>query len=98
AFREFLSDVAWGDLDVLFIDVPPGTDRIERLLALVPSASILLVTTNSAAARHVVTKSVRLLRDIGVERVALVTNMAYHTCPSCGDTIDLFPRGVADHP
>jgi len=74
--REFLSDVAWGDLDYLLIDVPPGTDRIARLLDLLPHPSqTLLVTTPAAITRFVVSKSARLLRDAGVEHVGLVANM-----------------------
>ncbi|MEX0893774.1 MAG: P-loop NTPase [Gemmatimonadota bacterium] len=75
--REFLADVAWGTLDQLLVDVPPGTDRIQRLLELVPRPHLtLLVTTPSEAARQVVARSARLLREAGVPRVGLVVNMA----------------------
>lgn len=74
--REFLSDVAWGELDYLLIDVPPGTDRIGRLLDLLPQPSqTLLVTTPAEITRFVVAKSARLLRDAGVSPVGLVANM-----------------------
>lgn len=74
--REFVSDVAWGPLDWLLIDVPPGTDRIERTLELLPRLDlVLLVTTPSEIARFVVGKSARLLRDAEVARVGLVANM-----------------------
>jgi ATP-binding protein involved in chromosome partitioning len=74
--REFLSDVAWGELDYLLIDVPPGTDRIGRLLDLLPAPSqTLLVTTPAEIARFVVAKSARLLRDAGVTPVGIVANM-----------------------
>ena len=76
ALREFLADVAWGQLDWLLIDLPPGTDRIERLLDLIPRPDlVLLVTTPSAIARLVVGRSARLLREAGVPRVAIVANM-----------------------
>lgn len=85
ALRELIADVAWGDLDFLLVDLPPGTDRIERLLELVPGiAHVLLVTTPSEAACRVVLRSARLLRDAGFGRVALVTNMASYRCPCCG--------------
>ena len=59
ALREFIADTAWGELDYLLIDLPPGTDRIARLLALVPHPAVLLVvTTPSAAASGVVARSV----------------------------------------
>lgn len=74
--REFLSDVVWGELDYLLIDVPPGTDRISRLLDLLGSPSqTLLVTTPAEITRFVVSKSARLLRDSDVEPVGIVANM-----------------------
>ena len=75
--REFLSDVAWGDLDYLLIDMPPGTDRIERLLDLIPDPhQVLLITTPAEITRFVVAKSATLLRDAGVGCVGLVANMS----------------------
>ena len=89
--REFLGDVEWGELDVLFVDVPPGTDKIARLLELVPDVDqMLLVTTPSETARFVVAKSVRMAREAAVGTVALVSNMAGHTCPECGHVSELF--------
>jgi ATP-binding protein involved in chromosome partitioning len=74
--REFLSDVVWGDLDYLLIDVPPGTDRVSRLIELVPQPQqTLLVTTPAEITRFVVTKSAKLLRDAGVQNIAIVANM-----------------------
>ena len=89
--REFLGDVEWGALDVLLIDVPPGTDKIGRLLELVPELDqMLLVTTPSETARFVVSKSVRMASEAAVGTVALVSNMAGHTCPECGHVSELF--------
>lgn len=97
ALREFLSDVAWGELDLLLVDVPPGTDKIRRLLDLVPDLDLaLLVTTPSEAARAVVARSVRLVRERGVERVGLVANMTEHVCPDCGHRSALFPGDGAE--
>jgi ATP-binding protein involved in chromosome partitioning len=74
--REFLSDIAWDGLDYLLIDVPPGTDRIARLLDLVPDPhQVLLVTTPAAIAYAVVARSARLLRERGHAHTALVANM-----------------------
>ena len=89
--REFLGDVEWGDLDVLLVDVPPGTDKIRRLLELVPEVDqMLLVTTPSETSRFVVSKSVRMAREAAVGAVALVANMVGHTCPECGHVSELF--------
>ncbi|MCH7933253.1 MAG: P-loop NTPase [Gemmatimonadetes bacterium] len=89
--REFLGDVEWGELDILLVDVPPGTDKIARLLELVPDLDqMLLVTTPSETSRFVVSKSVRMAREAAVGTVALVSNMAGHTCLECGHVSDLF--------
>jgi ATP-binding protein involved in chromosome partitioning len=91
ALREFLGDVAWGELDYLFIDVPPGTDKITRLLELLPAPpTALVVTTPSEASRSVVARSIRLLREAGVERMGLVANMSGYLCPGCEELHPLF--------
>jgi ATP-binding protein involved in chromosome partitioning len=91
--REFLSDVAWGDLDYLLIDVPPGTDRISRLLDLLPAPSqTLLVTTPAEITRFVVAKSASLLRDAGIAPVGIVANMTAYV-DAQGETKPLFDSG-----
>lgn len=94
ALREFLSDVAWGRLDFLLVDVPPGTDKIGRLLELVPDPdAILLVTTPSEISRFVVSKSARLATESSEGMVGLVMNMTHFVCPDCGGETPLFPGG-----
>jgi ATP-binding protein involved in chromosome partitioning len=89
--REFLSDTDWGDLDYLIIDLPPGTDRMARLFALVPQpAALLLVTTPASVAAAVVGRSIAYARAAGVDNVALVSNMDGHVCAECGATTPLF--------
>ena len=91
--RELLSDVVWGELDLLLIDVAPGTDRIARLLDLVPDpAALLLVTTPSEMSRRVVARSVRLAREARLRRVGLVENMTAWSCPECGARTELYER------
>lgn len=93
--RELLADVIWGELDILLVDVAPGTDRIARLLDLIPEpAATLLVTTPSEMARRVVARSVRFVREAGLQRVGLVENMTDWICPDCGARTSLFdPAG-----
>jgi ATP-binding protein involved in chromosome partitioning len=92
ALREFLADVAWGELDYLLVDVPPGTDKIGRLLELLPELPVvLLVTTPSELSRSVVARSLRLVREAGVPSVALVANMTGYRCPGCGESHPVFP-------
>jgi len=91
--REFLSDVAWGELDYLLVDVPPGTDRIARLLELVPRpGQTLLITTPAEISRFVVAKSARLLIDAGVSPIGLVANMIAHPRQGAPEP----PRTAAD--
>jgi ATP-binding protein involved in chromosome partitioning len=90
ALRELLADVHWGELDFLLIDAPPGTDKLERLLQLLPAETVhILVTTPSQIARNVVARSVTLLRRHRV-RAGLVVNMASHICEHCGHAQPLF--------
>lgn len=99
ALREFLSDVAWGELDYLLIDVPPGTDKIARLVGLVPALSaLLLVTTPSEVARFVVAKSARFVREAAAEdtALALVANMTSVVCRDCGGEIPLYQGDAVD--
>lgn len=88
ALRELIADVHWGALDLLVVDLPPGTDKIDRLLGLVVPDLLLLVTTPSAVAAEVVARSLRAVRDAGIGEVGLVANMTAWTCPHCGEPSD----------
>lgn len=90
ALRELLSDVVWGDLDFLLVDVPPGVDKIARLLELVTPSTTLLVTTTSEMSKRVVARSARLTRDAGLPNVALLVNMSEHECEACGHHTPLY--------
>jgi ATP-binding protein involved in chromosome partitioning len=96
ALREFISDVAWGELDFLLVDVPPGVDKVARLLELVQPDRTLLVSTTSEMSRRVVARSARYLREAGLERVSLVVNMSEHLCSSCGHSTPLYPGDGGD--
>jgi len=95
--REFLADTAWGELDFLLLDLPPGTDRLFRLLEILPRLeALLLVTTPSEAARAVVTRSVRLAREAGIARLGLVANMTAWRCPECDRETALYDAEGAE--
>jgi ATP-binding protein involved in chromosome partitioning len=96
ALREFLSDVIWGELDFLLVDVPPGVDKVSRLLELVKPDRTLLVSTTSEMSRRVVARSARFVRDAGLEQVSLVINMSEHVCACCGQTSPLYVGGGAE--
>jgi ATP-binding protein involved in chromosome partitioning len=77
AIREFLADTAWGALDVLVLDLPPGTDRLATVVSLVPGlAGTVLVTIPSDLSQLIVKKSITVARGAGVPVLGLVENMA----------------------
>jgi ATP-binding protein involved in chromosome partitioning len=77
ALREFLADTAWGTLDVLILDLPPGTDRLATVVSLVPGlAGTILVTIPSDVSQLIVRKSITVARGTGVPVLGLVENMA----------------------
>ena len=94
ALEQFLTDVYWGDLDVLLLDLPPGTGDIALSLAqLLPNAEIVVVTTPQLAAAEVAERA----GSIGVQtrqRVfGVIENMAWLACPHCSERIDVFGSG-----
>jgi ATP-binding protein involved in chromosome partitioning len=96
ALREFLGDVAWGELDFLLVDVPPGVDKMLRLLELVSPTRSLLVSTTSEMSRRVVSRSARFAREAGLADVALVVNMSEHVCDACGHATALYAGSGAE--
>jgi ATP-binding protein involved in chromosome partitioning len=94
ALQQFLADVYWGDLDVLLLDLPPGTGDIAISLAqLIPSAEILVVTTPQVAASEVAQRAGTIALQTHQQIVGVVENMAGLPCPHCGDMIDVFGAG-----
>ena len=96
AIEQFLTDVHWGDLDVLFIDLPPGTGDVAlSLLELVPDAALIAVTTPQLAAQTVAARVGRMARNARMPVAGVVENMSALVCDSCGDSTPLFGSGGA---
>ncbi len=94
ALQQFLSDVFWGDLDVLLCDLPPGTGDIAISIAqLVPSAEILVVTTPQLAASEVAERAGSIAIQTRQRIAGIVENMAGLACPHCGEHVDVFGSG-----
>ena len=94
ALQQFLSDVYWGDLDVLLMDLPPGTGDVAISVAqLVPSAEILVVTTPQLAAKEVAERAGAIALQTHQRIAGVVENMSYLPCPHCGDRIEVFGSG-----
>ncbi|WP_240640698.1 P-loop NTPase [Microbacterium sp. 10M-3C3] len=91
--QQFLTDVHFGDLDVLLLDMPPGTGDVAISVGqLLPHADVLVVTTPQAAASDVAVRSGRVARQSGQRVVGVIENMAAMTLPD-GTTLDLFGAG-----
>jgi ATP-binding protein involved in chromosome partitioning len=94
ALQQFLSDVYWGDLDVLLMDLPPGTGDVAISVAqLVPSAEILVVTTPQLAAQEVAERAGSIALQTHQRIAGVVENMSYLECPHCAESIDVFGSG-----
>ncbi|WP_106238620.1 Mrp/NBP35 family ATP-binding protein [Allonocardiopsis opalescens] len=94
ALQQFLADVYWGDLDVLLMDLPPGTGDVAISVAqLLPSAEILVVTTPQLAAAEVAERAGSIASQTHQRIVGVIENMAYLTCPHCDERIEVFGSG-----
>ena len=99
AIREMLADTAWSKLDVLFIDLPPGTDKLPNLLDLVPTLSAaIVVSIPSEVSSYVVNKSVSIAREsLQGKPILLIENMTEFVCPNC-DTVHKLFESSSDAP
>ncbi|UGY93489.1 Mrp/NBP35 family ATP-binding protein [Streptomyces gobiensis] len=94
ALQQFLADVYWGDLDVLLLDLPPGTGDIAISVAqLVPNAEILVVTTPQQAAAEVAERAGSIAVQTHQKIVGVVENMSGLPCPHCDEMVDVFGTG-----
>jgi Mrp family chromosome partitioning ATPase len=93
--RQFLRDVAWGELDYLVMDAPPGTgDEPLAVAELVSSgASAVIVTTPQDLAIADVRRSVSFCRELSLPVIGIIENMSGYSCPKCGEIINIFKAG-----
>jgi len=94
ALNQFLTDVYWGDLDVLLVDLPPGTGDIAISLAqFVPGAELIIVTTPQMAAAEVAERAGTIAIQTRQRIAGVIENMAYLPCPHCGERVEVFGSG-----
>lgn len=92
--QQFLADFYWGDLDVLLLDLPPGTGDIAISLAqLLPNSEIIVVTTPQPAAAEVSVRAGMLGQQTHQKVIGVIENMSSTPCPRCGEPMDLFGFG-----
>jgi ATP-binding protein involved in chromosome partitioning len=92
--KQFLQQVAWGELDYLVIDLPPGTgDVVISLTQTVPLTGAVVVTTPSDVSLQDARKAIEMFRQVRVEILGIAENMSYFVCPHCNHEIDVFSTG-----
>jgi len=94
ALQQFLADVYWGDLDVLLMDLPPGTGDIAISVAqLLPSAEVIVVTTPQVASSEVAERAGAIAVQTHQRIAGVIENMSGLPCPHCGELVDVFGSG-----
>jgi len=94
AVQQLLQDTEWGELDVLVVDLPPGTGDVQLTLAqTVPLTGAILVTTPQDLALLDVKKGAEMFKQVGAPLLGIVENMSFFTCPNCGKETEIFRRG-----
>src|SRR6266446_448067 len=94
AVQQLLQDTEWGELDVLVVDLPPGTGDVQLTLAqTVPITGAILVTTPQDLALLDVKKGAEMFKQVGAPLLGIVENMSFFTCPDCGKETEIFRRG-----
>ena len=95
--KQFLTQVEWGELDFLIVDLPPGTgDVVISLVQTVPLTGAVVVSTPSDVALEDARKALEMFHQVRVEVIGMVENMSMFHCPHCGEEIDIFSKGGAE--
>lgn len=94
AIQQFFRDVQWGELDVLLVDLPPGTGDAQLTISqIVPLSGAVTVTTPQEVALHDVRKGLMMFQKVNVPLLGIVENMSYYVCAHCGTRADIFAHG-----
>lgn len=89
--KQFWTDVLWGDLDYLIVDLPPGTGDVPlTVMQSLPLNGIVMVSVPQDMVSMIVTKAIKMVREMNIDVLGIVENMSYIKCPNCNDTIHIF--------
>jgi len=89
--KQFWSDVIWGDIDFMFVDLPPGTgDAPLTIFQSLPVDGVIIVTSPQALVSMIVSKAVKMAQLMNVPILGMVENMSYLKCPDCGTRVNVF--------
>jgi len=95
--QQFWTDVAWGDVDYMFVDMPPGTGDVSlTVFQSLPLDGIIIVTTPQDLVTMIVKKAYNMAKLMNIPILGIVENMSYLECPDCGKKINVFGQSKAD--
>ena len=98
AVKQFWTDVHWGDLDVMFVDMPPGTGDVPlTVFQSLPVDGVVIVSSPQKLVEMIVGKSVKMAKMMDKKVLGLVENMSYFTCPSCSEQHEIFGESQAEN-
>ncbi|MCK9171042.1 MAG: Mrp/NBP35 family ATP-binding protein [Treponema sp.] len=97
AVKQFWTDVVWGDIDYMYVDMPPGTGDVAlTVFQSLPVDGIVVVTSPQELVSMIVEKAVKMAGMMNIPVLALVENMSYFTCPDCGKVHHIFGESHID--
>lgn len=97
AVKQFWTDVIWGDIDFMFIDMPPGTGDVPlTVFQSIPIDGIIVVASPQELVSMIVEKAIKMARMMNVPIIGIVENMSYVKCPDCGKEIKIFGESHID--
>ena len=95
--KQFWSDVNWGDVDYMFVDMPPGTGDVPlTVFQSLPVDGIIVVATPQELVGMIVEKAINMAKMMNIPVLGIVENMSYMTCPHCGEPIYMFGESKID--
>lgn len=95
--KQFYTDVIWGDLDVLLIDMPPGTGDVAlTIMQSLPVSGVVMVSTPQPMVSMIVSKAIHMCHQMSIAVYGVIENMAYLECPNCQEKIDFYEKSDLD--
>lgn len=95
--EQFWSDVRWGELDYLFVDMPPGTGDVAlTVFQSLPIDGIVIVSTPQDLVKMIVNKAYNMANMMNIPVLGLIENMSYYVCPNCNEKINIFGKSKID--
>ena len=97
AVKQFWTDVVWGDVDYMFVDMPPGTGDVPlTVFQSLPLDGIIIVTSPQELVGMIVSKAVEMAKLMNIPVLGLIENLSYYQCPDCGKKVSLFGESHLD--